>query len=120
MLDVHLTAPFRLIQAAAPHMKDAAKAEIERHGKAAPRSIINVSSTSGTHGNAGQVNYGTVWPAAKSAPVVVLHGSVLSTLIFVLLEQLPLHSVSLMQPLFWLLYLACPPCERIGSSLSTV
>lgn len=60
MLDVHLTAPFRLIQAAAPHLRDAAKAEIERDGKAAPRSIINVSSTSGTHGNAGQVNYGTV------------------------------------------------------------
>ena len=46
-------------------MRDAAKAEIERHGKAAPRSIINVSSTSGTHGNAGQINYGTVCPAAK-------------------------------------------------------
>lgn len=60
MLDVHLTAPFRLIQAAAPHMRDAAKGEMEGGGKAAPRSIINVSSTSGTHGNAGQVNYGTV------------------------------------------------------------
>ena len=60
MLDVHLTAPFRLIQAAAPFMRDAAKTEIEKDGKAAPRSIINVSSTSGTHGNAGQVNYGTV------------------------------------------------------------
>ncbi|KAL3136770.1 hypothetical protein ABBQ38_005484 [Trebouxia sp. C0009 RCD-2024] len=59
MLDVHLTAPFRLIQAAAPHMRDAAKGEMEGGGKAAPRSIINVSSTSGTHGNAGQVNYGT-------------------------------------------------------------
>lgn len=69
MLDVHLTAPFRLIQAATPHMRDAAKAEIERNGKAAPRSIINVSSTSGTHGNAGQVNYGTVCLAAKLVSV---------------------------------------------------
>lgn len=60
MLEVHLTAPFRLIQAATPYMRDAAKSEIERNGKAVPRSIINVSSTSGTHGNAGQVNYGTV------------------------------------------------------------
>lgn len=60
MLAVHLTAPFRLIQAATPHMRDAAKAEMEEHGKAASRSIINVSSTSGTHGNAGQVNYATV------------------------------------------------------------
>ena len=69
MLDVHLTAPFRLIQAATPHMRDAAKAEIQRNGKAAPRSIINVSSTSGTHGNAGQVNYGTVCLAAKLVSV---------------------------------------------------
>ncbi len=60
MLAVHLTAPFRLIQAATPYMRDAAKAEMQKHGKAAPRSIINVSSTSGTHGNAGQVNYATV------------------------------------------------------------
>ena len=60
MLDVHLTAPFRLIQAATPYMRDAAKAEIDRDGQATQRSIINVSSTSGTHGNAGQVNYGTV------------------------------------------------------------
>ena len=60
MLSVHLTAPFRLIQAATPYMRDAAKAEIQKSGKATPRSIINVSSTSGTHGNAGQVNYSTV------------------------------------------------------------
>ena len=60
MLAVHLTAPFRLIQAATPYMRDAAKAEIDQHGKATPRSIINISSTSGTHGNAGQVNYATV------------------------------------------------------------
>lgn len=34
-------------------MRDAAKAEMESAGAAAPRSIINISSTSGTHGNAG-------------------------------------------------------------------
>jgi len=59
MLLVHNTAPFRLIRAAAPHMREAAKQEIEATGKAAPRSIINISSTSGLHGNAGQVNYAT-------------------------------------------------------------
>ncbi|KAG2497550.1 hypothetical protein HYH03_004297 [Edaphochlamys debaryana] len=59
MLDVHCTAPFRLIQAAAPVMRDAAKAEMDRDGRAQPRSIINISSTSGTHGNAGQANYAT-------------------------------------------------------------
>jgi 3-oxoacyl-[acyl-carrier protein] reductase len=67
MLDVHLTAPFRLIQAAAPLMRDAAKAEADASpdGVAAPRSVINISSVSGTHGNAGQANY-----AAAKAGVV--------------------------------------------------
>ncbi|GFR40583.1 hypothetical protein Agub_g1163 [Astrephomene gubernaculifera] len=59
MLEVHCTAPFRLIQAAAPLMRDAGKAEIERSGEARQRCIINISSTSGTHGNAGQANYAT-------------------------------------------------------------
>lgn len=65
MMDVHVTAPFRIIQAAVPLMRDAAKAEMEAGGAAAPRSIINISSTSGTHGNAGQANYA----AAKAAVV---------------------------------------------------
>ena len=59
MLDVHNVAPFRLVRAAAPHMRDAAKREMADGGKAKPRCIINVSSTSGLHGNAGQVNYAT-------------------------------------------------------------
>lgn len=42
-------------QAAAPYMRDAAKTEIEKDGAAKCRCIINVSSTTGTHGNGGQV-----------------------------------------------------------------
>jgi len=61
MLAVHCTAPFRLIQAAAPVMRDAAKRELESNDFATQRCIINVSSTSGTHGNAGQANYSTVY-----------------------------------------------------------
>lgn len=56
MLAVHLTAPFRLIRAAAPWMRDVAKQE-KLDGKAVNRKIINISSTSGTRGNAGQANY---------------------------------------------------------------
>lgn len=56
MIDVHLTAPFRIIRAAAPYMRDAAKHEIAE-GRRVQRKIINVSSTSGVAGNAGQVNY---------------------------------------------------------------
>jgi 3-oxoacyl-[acyl-carrier protein] reductase len=56
MLDVHLTAPFRIIRAATPYMREAAKQEIAE-GRRVQRKIINVSSTSGVAGNAGQVNY---------------------------------------------------------------
>ncbi len=44
MLDVHCTAPFRLIQAAAPAMRDAAKAEMDRLGAAKPRCAPNAKA----------------------------------------------------------------------------
>eukprot|EP00775_Hariotina_reticulata_P009784 gene9784-9942_t len=67
MLDVHVTAPFKVIQALTPLIREAAKKEQDADGAAAPRSIINISSVSGTHGNAGQANY-----AAGKAAVVGL------------------------------------------------
>ncbi|KFY79070.1 hypothetical protein V499_01893 [Pseudogymnoascus sp. VKM F-103] len=48
MLAVHNTAPFKLVRAAAPYFR-------VKDGE--PRNIINISSTSGVHGNAGQANY---------------------------------------------------------------
>jgi 3-oxoacyl-[acyl-carrier protein] reductase len=56
MLDVHLTGPFRLLRAASLYWRDWAKAEIA-DGKQIMRKVINVSSTSGVAGNAGQINY---------------------------------------------------------------
>jgi 3-oxoacyl-[acyl-carrier protein] reductase len=56
MIDVHLTAPFRIIRAATPYIREVAKKEIAE-GKRVSRKIINVSSTSGVAGNPGQVNY---------------------------------------------------------------
>lgn len=56
MIDVHLTAPFRIIRAATPYMRERAKQEIAE-GRRVHRKIINVSSTSGVAGNPGQVNY---------------------------------------------------------------
>ena len=64
MLDIHLVTPFRVIRAAAPHLREPAKAERER-GEEVFRKIVNVSSISGTMGNAGQANYA----AGKSAVV---------------------------------------------------
>lgn len=56
MLDVHLTGPFRLLRAASLYWRDWAKAEAAA-GTPAMRKVVNVSSTSGVAGNAGQVNY---------------------------------------------------------------
>jgi len=59
ILEVHNTAPFRMIRAAAPHMREQAKIEMEKKLPQEPRCIVNVSSTSGLHGNVGQANYST-------------------------------------------------------------
>ena len=56
MLDIHTIVPFRVIRAIAPHWREAAKAE-RNEGVERFRKIVNISSISGTMGNAGQVNY---------------------------------------------------------------
>ena len=56
MLDIHTIVPFRVVRAAAPHLREPAKAEREE-GREVFRKIVNVSSISGTMGNAGQANY---------------------------------------------------------------
>jgi 3-oxoacyl-[acyl-carrier protein] reductase len=56
MLDIHVVVPFRVIRAAAPHLREPAKVEREE-GREVFRKIVNVSSISGTMGNAGQANY---------------------------------------------------------------
>lgn len=58
IMAVHITAPFRILREAAPFIKETAKKEIAA-GIQNMRKIVNVSSTSGTDGNAGQVNYST-------------------------------------------------------------
>ena len=56
MLDVHLTAPFRILRVAVGPIRDFAKREAEQ-GVRRHRKVVNVSSTSGWFGLAGQVNY---------------------------------------------------------------
>jgi len=64
MLDIHTIVPFRVTRAIAPHWREAAKAE-RAEGKEVFRKLVNISSISGTMGNAGQVNYS----AAKAGVV---------------------------------------------------
>lgn len=65
MLDVHATAPFRILRAFAPWLRQTAKSEIADRGVARCRKIVNVSSVSGTTGAATQIAYS----AAKAAVV---------------------------------------------------
>ena len=64
MLDIHTVVPFRICRAAAPHLREPAKQEKEE-GREVFRKIVNVTSISGTMGNAGQANYS----AAKAGVV---------------------------------------------------
>lgn len=64
VLNVHVTAPFRILRAAAEPIRRFAKLEAEQ-GREVFRKVVNISSVSGLGGNAGQINYA----AAKAAVV---------------------------------------------------
>ena len=57
MIDIHVTAPFRVLRAAAGFIRDRAKAETAA-GQTVMRKVVNISSVSGVYGNAGQIGYG--------------------------------------------------------------
>lgn len=56
ILDVHLTAPFRILRASAGFIRGAARKEAQE-GREVFRKVVNISSIAGLGGNAGQVNY---------------------------------------------------------------
>jgi 3-oxoacyl-[acyl-carrier protein] reductase len=64
MIDVHVTAPFRILRAAAEPIRVFRKKEAAE-GREVIRKVVNISSMAGTNGNAGQVNYSS----AKAALV---------------------------------------------------
>ena len=64
ILDVHVTAPFRVLRAAAEPIRRFAKQE-GQEGREVFRKVVNISSVSGLGGNPGQINYA----AAKAAVV---------------------------------------------------
>ncbi|GAA5990434.1 hypothetical protein JCM10908_007370 [Rhodotorula pacifica] len=54
MLKVHNVAPFKIIREAAPYLRSKDPKRASRN-----RSIVNISSVAGLHGNVGQTNYAT-------------------------------------------------------------
>src|SRR6476660_7334423 len=64
IMDVHVTAPFRILRAAAEPIGRFSKAEAAS-GREVFRKVVNISSVSGLGGNPGQINYA----AAKAAVV---------------------------------------------------
>jgi 3-oxoacyl-[acyl-carrier protein] reductase len=58
VMDVHVTAPFRILRAASEPIRRMAKDEAAA-GREVFRKVVNISSVSGLGGNAGQVNYAT-------------------------------------------------------------
>lgn len=64
VLDVHVTAPFRILRAAIGPMRRLHETE-RAEGREVFRKVVNISSVSGLGGNAGQVNYS----AAKMAVI---------------------------------------------------
>ena len=56
IIDVHMTAPFKILRAAQPVISAKAKEEAAA-GQEVFRKVVNISSIAGTGGNAGQINY---------------------------------------------------------------
>ena len=56
MIDIHTVVPFRVIRALAPHVARGSEGGAGE-GKEVFRKIVNITSISGTMGNAGQANY---------------------------------------------------------------
>ena len=56
IIDCHLKAPFNLLRAAQPYLREVSRAESEA-GREVFRKVVNISSVSGTQGNPGQSNY---------------------------------------------------------------
>ena len=56
MLDIHIVVPFRILRAASGWIRENAKKE-NADGRRVMRKVVNISSISGTDGNAGQSGY---------------------------------------------------------------
>jgi hypothetical protein len=69
ILDCYMTAPFRILRAAYPHIKALHVADVAEN-RAVYRKIVNILSVSALNGNAGQMNYSS----AKAGATVRIDG----------------------------------------------
>jgi 3-oxoacyl-[acyl-carrier protein] reductase len=58
MLDIHVTAPFRMLRSASGFLRESAKREIAE-GRRVMRKVVNITSIAATDGGAGQSGYGS-------------------------------------------------------------
>jgi 3-oxoacyl-[acyl-carrier protein] reductase len=58
MLDIHVTAPFRVLRAASGFIRETAKREAAE-GRRAMRKVVNITSIAATDGGPGQAGYGS-------------------------------------------------------------
>jgi len=58
MLDIHIVAPFRVLRAASPWLRETAKREL-KEGRRVMRKVVNITSLSGVDGISGQSGYGS-------------------------------------------------------------
>lgn len=56
VLDTHLTAPFRILRAAQPIIRERVRQE-QAEGRRVVRKVVNISSVAGLYGSAGQASY---------------------------------------------------------------
>jgi 3-oxoacyl-[acyl-carrier protein] reductase len=56
MLDIHITAPFRILRAASTYLRETVKREIAE-GRRVMRKVVNITSIAGVDGNPGQAGY---------------------------------------------------------------
>lgn len=68
MLDIHVTAPFRMLRAASGFLRESAKKEIAE-GRRVMRKVVNITSIAATDGGAGQSGYGS----GKAAVIGLTH-----------------------------------------------
>ncbi len=58
MLDIHIVAPFRVLRAAAPWLRETAKREV-KEGRRVMRKVVNITSVSAVDGISNQSGYGS-------------------------------------------------------------